>query len=561
MIRSIPLHFRLVLPVIFLMAASVVFLALMLKGPLTESMFQLFQKQLDSGANTAGVLIQETGQEMRNFGVGLAYSKALMQAQKEGYLGPEEIAARIKNRGGLFLAFGDVSLLPSNAQIEDFQSKARTQGDFSVPFLYKGKPIILVFIPVRIPDRPDRLLTIGVPMDQPFLDKLSKEVGFPVAIGDATGRPLALSSQARILFPKKFGHRRVGKTDFSDGEPYLWIKRSLPGYNPLGFEVILATSSKPLGAVLVMILKNWILASIALLLVGSGVYFWLVKTIVKPLNRLVHAAEQVAGGNFNVQVSDPNQDEVGRLSKAFNKMTAGLREVDRAKGAFLAYVSHELRTPLTSIVGFARRISAVGSQNTPKIYEAAEIIKKEGNRMVRLVEDLLFLGSVEAGKIQWRFGQFYPYPLIQSCVVLMTPLAEEKGLKLTLAGPTNLPEVRGDSDRIKQAVLNLLSNAIAYSHQGSIQVEVLADVQAQAWSLMVTDSGMGLDEISPISIFEPFVRGQQKGQGVGIGLSLEKEVMDAHGGTVTCVPNQPEGLRFTLNFPVDHNEQQTKEHS
>ena len=561
MIRSIPLHFRLVLPVVFLIIVSVVFLGLMLKGPLTESMFQLFQKQLESGANTASVLIQENGQEMKNFGVGLAYSKTLLQSQNKGYLEPEEIATRIKNLGGQFLAFGDVSLLPSSAFLEDFQSKARIQGDFSVPFLYKEKPVILIFISIRIPDHPDRLLTIGVPMDQPFLDKLSKAVGFPVAIGDSTGHVVALSSQAMTLFPKQFAQETVGKSDFSDGQSYLWMKRPLPDYNPLGLEVILATSSKPLEEVFLQILQYWVLAAIGLLLAGSGIYFWLVKTIVRPLNQLVHAAEEVASGNLNVQVPDHNQDEVGRLSTVFNKMTAGLQEVDRVKGAFLAYVSHELRTPLTSIVGFAKRITRIDDQKIHKIYEAAEIIEKEGNRMIRLVEDLLFLGSVKAGKMQWRFGPFDPFPMIQSCVTAMTPLADEKGLSLTLTGTSNLPEAIGDSDRIKQAVLNLLSNAIAYSKKGFIRVEVSADIMAQTWSLVVSDTGVGLDAVSPIAIFDPFVRGHQDSKGTGIGLSLVKEVMNAHGGTVTCTPNQPEGLRFTLNFPSVPTTHMTKDHS
>ena len=549
MIRSIPLHSRLVLPFVFLMVTSVVVIGLMLKGPLTDSMFQLFQKQLESGANTAGVLILETGQEMRNFGVGLAYSKTLLQSQSKGYLKPEEIATRIKNGGGQFLAFGDISLLPSNAQLEDFQSKARTQGDFSVPFLYKEKPIILVFISIRIPDRPDRLLTIGVPMDQPFMDKLSKAVGFPVAIGDATGHVVALSSRSMTLFPKQFAQETIGGVDFSDGQSYLWMKRPLPGYNPLGLEVILATSSKPLDEVFLQILQYWVLAAVGLLLLGSGIYFWLVKTIVRPLNQLVYAAEEVASGNLHVQVSDHNKDEVGRLSNAFNKMTAGLQEVDRVKGAFLAYISHELRTPLTSIVGFAKRIPTIGDQKIHKIYEAAAIIEKEGSRMIRLVEDLLFLGSVEAGKIQWQFVPFQPYSTIQSCVEVMIPLAEEKGLSLTLTGTSDLPETIGDSDRIKQAVLNLLSNAIAYSNKGFIQVEVSMDVRDQSWSIVVSDTGVGLDAISPVAIFDPFVRGHKDSKGSGIGLSLVKEVMNAHGGTVTCTPNQPEGLRFTLYFP------------
>ena len=150
--------------------------------------------------------------------------------------------------------------------------------------------------------------------------------------------------------------------------------------------------------------------------------------------------------------------------------------------------------------------------------------------------------------MQWRFDPFHPFPLIQSCVALMTPLAEEKGLSITLTGSSDLPEVIGDSDRIKQAVLNLLSNAIAYSKKGLIQVEVSADGRAQTWSLVVSDTGVGLDTISPKTIFDPFVRGQKEGKGAGIGLSLVKEVMDAHGGTVTCAPNQHEGLRFTLKF-------------
>ncbi|MDH5427025.1 MAG: HAMP domain-containing histidine kinase [Nitrospirota bacterium] len=555
MIRSIPLHFRFVLPVVFLLGATVALLGLALHGPLTTSMGQLFQGRIESAANTTAVLVQEAVQEMQNLGVSLAYSKALPQFPKQGHMAPQDIASRVKNQGGLFLAFGETSLLEPTPQVQTFLREARTQGNYSVAYFHKKTPVILVFILVRAPDRPDRILTIGIPLDQPFLDTLARKVGLPIALSDSSGHPLVMSRQAATIFPQQFDQGLAGQSNFSDGDSYLWRKQPLPENNPLGLQLILATSSKPLEQVLLVILHNWVLTALVLLTIGSLLYFWLVKTIVKPLNQLVQAAEQVAGGNFDIQISDPKSDEVGRLSQAFNKMTTGLQEVDRAKGAFLAYVSHELRTPLTSIVGFASRISSGGRQEHVKTLEAADIIRKEGDRMVRLVEDLLFLGSVEAGKIEWRFSSFYPYAVIQSCIDLMIPAAEEKGLNLTLTGSSDLPEVIGDNDRIKQALLNLLSNAIAYTPQGSIQVQVSANPIARTWSVVVADTGVGLATISPMVIFDPFVRGQKDSKGAGIGLAVVREVMVAHGGTVTCTPNQPEGLRFTLNFPMAPTEQ------
>jgi two-component system sensor histidine kinase KdpD len=119
-----------------------------------------------------------------------------------------------------------------------------------------------------------------------------------------------------------------------------------------------------------------------------------------------------------------------------------------------------------------------------------------------------------------------------------------------LSGSSDLPEVIGDSDRIKQAVLNLLNNAIAYTSQGSVQVQVSADPVTRTWSGFGADTGVGVADISPRAIFDPFVRGQKDSKGAGIGLSVVREVMVAHEGTVTCTPNQPEGLLFTLKFPM-----------
>jgi signal transduction histidine kinase len=550
MIRSIPLHFRFVLPVIFLLGATVALLGLALHGPLTTSMEQLFHGRIDSAANTTEVLIQEIVQGMQNLGGSLAYAKVLPPLSKQGDMAPKEIASRVKNRGGLFLSFGEISLLEDTPQLQAFRREARTQGKYAVVSFHKKKPVILVFILVRVPDQQDRILTIGIPLDQRFLDKLAREVNLPITLADSSGHPLVMSRQAATLFPKQFAQGVAGQTKFPDGHSYFWVKHPLPENNPMGLQIVLAMSSKPLNQVFFVILKNWTLAASVLLVMGSVVYFLLVKTIVRPLNQLVHAAEQVAGGNLDIQISAPNRDEVGRLSHAFNKMTTGLREVDRAKGAFLAYVSHELRTPLTAIVGFAGRIARGERQEHAKTLEAADIIKKEGDRMARLVEDLLFLGSVEAGKMEWRFSAFHPYPLIQSCIRLMAASAEEKGLDLVFTGPSDFPEAIGDRDRIQQAVLNLLKNAIAYTMKGTIQVNVSADIQAHTWSVAVADTGVGLADISPMSIFEPFVRGQKDRKGAGIGLSLVKEVMIAHSGTVTCAPNQPEGLVFTLNFPL-----------
>lgn len=264
-------------------------------------------------------------------------------------------------------------------------------------------------------------------------------------------------------------------------------------------------------------------------------------------------------------------------------------EVDRMKTEFISTVSHELRTPLTSILGFAKLIAktyqrevapvlsneAETQRAAKRIEENLHIIISEGERLTRLINDVLDIAKMEAGKIEWHMESVALADVVRSAVAATASLAEEKQLTVELTVADTLPRVWGDRDRLVQVVTNLLSNAIKFTPQGRIQVngECFTDMQqaaqryrrlpaeltrpplAQApWIILsVRDSGIGIAEEDLGRIFHKF---QQVGdlayrtRGTGLGLTICKEIVEHHGGYIWVDSEPGQGSTFSFALPV-----------
>jgi len=250
------------------------------------------------------------------------------------------------------------------------------------------------------------------------------------------------------------------------------------------------------------------------------------------------------------------------------------KEVEQMKDDFISTVSHELRTPLTSVLGFTKVIrkkleeviypqlqqsDAKTTRTVEQISECIKVIVSEGDRLTNLINDLLDLSKMEAGKIDWKPENNHVDELLLRAAMPMKPLFEQKGIQLTLPEGKNLPLVCCDTDRIIQVVINLLSNALKFTDHGSVsmQTSVVNDPESNSSMIRfaIFDSGIGIAEDDRIRIFEKF---RQVGdtltdrpKGTGLGLPICKQIVEHHGGSIWAEAAPGGGSAFIFTLPVD----------
>ena len=235
------------------------------------------------------------------------------------------------------------------------------------------------------------------------------------------------------------------------------------------------------------------------------------------------------------------------------RLIGELRSASAAKSDFLAAMSHELRTPLNSIIGFSelleRPISRDG-HDTATVEEFAGHIHGSGMHLLELINEVLDLAKVEAGKIDLRPTAFDLDGLVRQTIDTMRPLADRKSIRLGSTGHVRV-EVEADESRIRQVVFNLLSNAIKFTPEGgSVDVELSSD--GDTCRLVVVDTGPGIPAADQAAIFEAFRQASAAAgqEGTGLGLTLARQLVEAHGGTIDLESEEGRGSRFGVTLPL-----------
>ena len=243
------------------------------------------------------------------------------------------------------------------------------------------------------------------------------------------------------------------------------------------------------------------------------------------------------------------------LESALAKSLAVVEEVSVSKSRFLAHMSHELRTPLNAIIGFSdvMKMQMFG-ELSPRYQDYAEKIHDSGAHLHDLINDVLDLSRVEAGKHEIFEETVEPAKIVDVCLAMMSARARESQIDLSVSLPEALPPLRADPRAMKQVLLNLLSNAIKYTPAGGKVVTALQR-DSDGLAVQVIDTGCGISEKALAKVFDPFQRGDsmvaRKIEGTGLGLAISRKLMELHGGTLTLASRLGAGTIATALFPAE----------
>lgn len=336
----------------------------------------------------------------------------------------------------------------------------------------------------------------------------------------------------------------------------------------------------------IRILLAWVAGS-GLFGIGLLAFFISYATgkLVQPIKQLREGAKQIARGELQKRFDIRTGDEIEELASDFNEMAAKIKEsytqleqkvaqrthdlaakneenirlyeeikqVDQLKSDFVSKVSHEFRTPLTSIKGFIEILLSYEDIAAEKQREFLQIINQESDRLIRLINDVLDISKIEAGKIAWKVEPLDLAEMIDSTVRATRSLVDPKKIALLVEIEPDLPPVMGDRDQIIQVLNNLLSNAIKFTERGEIvlfarrsgESEILAGVR---------DTGIGLPQGETTKIFNKFyqVARPEKGlpKGTGLGLAICREIISRLNGKIWCESAPGQGCTCSFTLPI-----------
>ena len=313
------------------------------------------------------------------------------------------------------------------------------------------------------------------------------------------------------------------------------------------------------------VLPRLSLAATSALLVSIVIAWWLASTITRPMMQITRASEEMAHGNLDPDLALPEtNDEVGRLSKAFTIMAREVAQSHRAMRDLLANASHDLRTPLTSISGFAGALVDGTLSGAEGAREAGRVIGEEAERMRRLVEDLLYLGRIQSGDLALQRDPVDLSDLALAARARFLFRAQEGGTHFEVHAPEPV-QILGDSHRMGQVLDNLLENAFKFTPPtGSVTVTVSTTIDREragsrpgrpprAAVLSVHNSGSYIPPEEAQRVFARFYqvdKARAGNRGSGLGLSIAREIVQAHGGRITLESTTQTGTSFIVRLPA-----------
>jgi len=290
--------------------------------------------------------------------------------------------------------------------------------------------------------------------------------------------------------------------------------------------------------------RAFLVAVVVSTLAAVVVVPFIVRRILRPVDRIRSATRRLAGGDYRERVDPPSESELAALAADVNALAASLEATERRRMQLIADVSHELRTPLTTIEGF---MEGLIDGVVPAEAETFASVAEEAARLKRLAADLSTLSRVDEPR-ELRHEPVDLRSLVEKVVHRLRSQFDDQRVELVVALPT-LPIV-GDPDRLTQVIVNLLGNALGHTPSGG-QVSVTGRSARGTAEVTIADNGTGIGADDLAHIFERFFRADSHGSGTGIGLTIAREIARSHDGDLTARSDGPaKGAAFTLTLPT-----------
>ncbi|HEY1710121.1 MAG TPA: ATP-binding protein [Rhizomicrobium sp.] len=443
-----------------------------------------------------------------------------------------------------------------------------------------GQVYWIVVVPVRAP-LPIAFVAAFIPINGALLDQFrtlsTTSRSLALAVRKADGRWVLVAKSANHPVAMPLGDVQpqlvqIGRADWlTVATPLQTAPHSMPVAVVMGYplEAALGEYSSLIWPMLL------IFATALTFSVGGSLA--IARGMAQPLEALAAGARRIAAGDYNDPVRITTDPELAQLSGALANMTQSIAEreaaltaaitsveaaraeavrANEAKSQFLANMSHELRTPLNAIVGFSEMLGGevLGPIGTPRYLEYAHDISNSGQHLLSLVAKMLDLAEAEAGRLTLICEPLPLGPIVQRAVARFFPLARSGGV--TLTGPettVHWPLIASDAAKLELAIGGIIHNAIKFTPAGG-QVTITGVRRDRRFSLLVVDTGVGMDERVIATVTRPFQRlrsaldGEQ--QGAGLGLSFAKAIVAAHDGELRIDSKLAVGTSVEMNFPV-----------
>lgn len=330
------------------------------------------------------------------------------------------------------------------------------------------------------------------------------------------------------------------------------------------FSYTLGAGSRWLENILMIVL---VLAVLTIESTGLLCTYFFSRNLSMGLKDLNTLALNVTSGNYDHTIKVRSQDEIGQLAENFNKMTATIKQnvgereqaenANRIKSLFLANMSHEIRTPLGAILGFTELLRDPHITNEER-QQYIDIIQKTGSSLTKIINDILDISKVEAGRITIEKTTFSLKALIQEVKSIAELRCNEKGISLSFEKIGDIPaNVYTDPDRLRQVIMNVLNNAVKFTDNGEIKVKIYQELSKLVF--VVTDTGVGIPKDQQHDLFKAFHQADgsstKKYQGTGLGLALSKRLAQMLGGDVILTASQPgRGSTFVVTIAIQTSE-------
>jgi signal transduction histidine kinase/FixJ family two-component response regulator len=505
-----------------------------------------------------------------------------------------DIALVLDKRFMLIAQYGGEDLTVDRFLAQNLDEKQQSRAWIT---MVDTEPFIMSAEPIKAPATIGWLL-MGKKLSLHFLDRIKTLISLDInllVVGDNQNQLLLSTQHNNVIVAQEL--QQVASSFVAQGaiidmpimgsEDWVALPFSIFNHQQQHFVVVLQDSIRAwlkTRNVFMLELLPFFIVGILLALLGS---FLIARSITRPVGRLLQAAKLVASGSYTDPIEVSEKSELGELAREFSSMQSAVMEREQkikdqaeeirqtntikyqveiaqkeqqlaasatdAKSRFLANVSHEIRTPLNSIIGYSEILSDVNASESDKT-KATLAVHNGGQYLLNIVNDVLDLSKIEAGKIQLNKTDISLVGMLQEVTAYMEGFAKEKHLAFHLKLNFPLPyEFNSDPTRLKQILLNLCNNAIKFTHQGQVDLHVHWDTFKRRFIFVVSDTGPGMSDEQQLRLFTAFSQGNQSSSrkygGTGLGLYISKQLTEMLGGHIKVTSQEGQGSQFAVYMP------------